>query len=99
LYFKVDDSNRAEYEKRGMERFRPYANKPQLSMTYYTAPVEVLEDSEQATEWGKRAVRAALNSAHTKGATHASHGRPRSKNAKTTAATRRPGKRSVKRAR
>jgi len=66
LYFKVDDTNRAEFEERGMERFRPYANKPKLSMTYYAVPVEVLEDSEQLREWGRRAVRAALSSVRAK---------------------------------
>jgi DNA transformation protein len=66
LYFKVDDTNRSEYEKLGMERFRPYADRPHLSMTYYTVPVEVLEDNEQLTEWGRRAVAAALNSTKAK---------------------------------
>lgn len=66
LYFKVNDTTRPEYEKRGMERFRPYADRPHLSMTYYTVPVEVLEDNEQIIEWGKRAVAAALDSTKAK---------------------------------
>jgi DNA transformation protein and related proteins len=83
LYFKVDDINRAEYEERGMERFKPYANKPLLSMTYYAVPVDVLEDREQAAEWGRRAVSAALKSAHAKVAA-----RPAGKRAKKAAAKR-----------
>jgi DNA transformation protein and related proteins len=63
LYFKVGDANRAEYEERGMQRFKP---RPKLSMTYYTVPVDVLEDSEQLREWGKRSVGAALSSAKAK---------------------------------
>jgi DNA transformation protein len=87
LYFKVDDSNRAEYEQRRMEQFRPYADRPELSMTYYAVPVEVLEDSEQLTEWGRRAVAAALTSANAKAAM-----KTRGKKAKTTTRTRRPGR-------
>src|SRR5690348_12186876 len=55
LYFKVDDRNRAAFEQRGMERFRPYANKPTLSMTYNAVPVDVLEDAEQLREWAGHA--------------------------------------------
>ena len=66
LYFKVDDTNRSEYERRGMERFRPYADRPHLSMTYYSVPVDVLEDTEQLMAWGRCAVAAALNSTRAK---------------------------------
>jgi DNA transformation protein len=66
LYFKVGDTTRAEYEERGMQRFKPYADRPELSMTYYTVPVDVLEDSEQLREWGRRSVAAALMSAKVK---------------------------------
>ena len=44
LYLKVNDANRAEYEARRMTRFHPRPNKPQLSMTYYELPADVLED-------------------------------------------------------
>lgn len=67
LYFKVGDTTRAEYEKRRMQRFKPYADRPELSMTYYTVPVDVLEDSEQLREWGRRSVDTALMSAKVKG--------------------------------
>jgi DNA transformation protein and related proteins len=68
LYFKVGDATRADYEVRRMQRFKPYADRPELSMTYYTVPVEVLEDSEQLREWGRRSVDAALMSAKVKSA-------------------------------
>ena len=66
LYFKVGETTRAEYTARGMQRFKPYADRPELSMTYYTVPVDVLEDSEQLREWGRRSVAAALISAKPK---------------------------------
>ena len=65
LYFKVGDSNRADYESRGMARFRPHRDRPELSMTYYTVPAEVLEDVEEAVAWARRSVEAALISANT----------------------------------
>src|SRR5262245_6238999 len=44
LYFKVDDSNRAEYEKAGMQPFKPYADRP-MTMGYYAVPATVIEDA------------------------------------------------------
>ena len=60
LYFKVNDTNRPEYESRGMRRFQPYEDKPHLSFTYYEVPAEVLEDREELTAWARRSVQAAL---------------------------------------
>ena len=56
LYFKVDDTTRADYESRGMKPFRPYKNKPEVSMTYYTVPVDVLDDAEELVLWARRSV-------------------------------------------
>jgi DNA transformation protein and related proteins len=56
LYFKVNDSNRRHYEERGMERFRPFDDKPQWSMTYYTVPADVLEDAEECVIWARKSV-------------------------------------------
>jgi DNA transformation protein and related proteins len=66
LYFKVGDANRADYEVRGMGRFRPYRDRPQLSMSYYELPADVLEDAEELVVWARRAVEAALSSASLK---------------------------------
>ena len=63
LYFKVDDTNRADYESRGMGRFQPYPDKPYLSFTYYEVPADVLEDREELTSWARRSIAAALTAA------------------------------------
>src|SRR5689334_13253490 len=60
LFFKVDDRNRADYESRGMARFRPYADKPVESMSYYAVPVEVLEEDELLVSWARKSVAAAM---------------------------------------
>jgi DNA transformation protein len=54
LYFKVNDSNRGDYEARGMNRFRPFAEKPLLSMTYYEVPADVLEDADECAAWARK---------------------------------------------
>lgn len=56
LYFKVNDGNRRDYETRGMGRFRPYPNKPHLSMTYYEVPADILEDAEECGTWARRSI-------------------------------------------
>ena len=58
LYFKVDDASRADFESRGMQRFRPYRDKPHLSMNYYEVPADVLEDPDECVTWALRAVAA-----------------------------------------
>jgi DNA transformation protein len=58
LYFKVDDSNRADYEAAGKAPFRPYPTRD-TAMSYYEVPVSVLEDVDQLTAWGRKAYSAA----------------------------------------
>jgi DNA transformation protein len=60
LYFKVNESNRRHYEERGMERFRPFDDKPLWSMTYYTVPADVLEDAEECVIWARKSVATAI---------------------------------------
>lgn len=54
LYFKVDDSNRADFVSRGMGPFRPYGEERE-TMQYYAVPPELLEDAEALREWAERA--------------------------------------------
>ena len=60
LYFRVGDATRGDYESRGMKGFRPYAERPHLSTTYYEVPADILEDDEEIMLWARRAVAAAL---------------------------------------
>ncbi len=55
LYFKVDDSNRRQYEAEGMTPFQPYPDKPMI-MPYYQVPVRVLEDRDELTAWARASV-------------------------------------------
>ena len=59
LYFKVNDSNRPDYEARGMAQFKPYEDRPKVSFHYYEVPAEVLEDRDELVVWARRSVEAA----------------------------------------
>jgi DNA transformation protein and related proteins len=56
LYLRVDDANRADYTARGMAALKPYANRPEVSMTYFEVPAEVLEDAAQLLSWSRRSL-------------------------------------------
>ncbi len=56
LYFKVGESNRGDYAARGMSRFRPYRDRPHLSMSYYEVPADVLEEPEECVLWARRSL-------------------------------------------
>ena len=55
LFFKVDDTNRREYETAGSSPFKPYENRA-MTMPYYNVPIVVLEDAVTLGEWAARAV-------------------------------------------
>ena len=56
LYLRVDAENRAHYTARGAAPFRPFADRPQLSLSYFEAPAEVLDDARELIEWARRSV-------------------------------------------
>lgn len=60
LYFKVDDSNRARYEKAGSKPFCPFPDRPDQPMGYWQVPAEVLEDSEELARWACESMGIAL---------------------------------------
>ena len=59
LYFKVDQTTRARYEKAGSRAFQPYGE-GSYSMSYYEVPAHVFEDREMILAWARQAVAAAL---------------------------------------
>ena len=71
LYLRVDDANRARFTTRGMARFRPYADRPELSMNYFETPAEVLEDPQELSAWAAEAIAAARAAAENKPARRA----------------------------
>jgi DNA transformation protein len=55
LYFKVDESNRADFEAHHMGPFRPYGESGD-TMGYYQVPDELLEDPETLRPWVEKAI-------------------------------------------
>ncbi len=55
LWFKVDDSNRPDYEARGCGPFRPFPDRP-TAMSYYEVPADLFDASEELRVWAMRSV-------------------------------------------
>ena len=55
LYFKTDDSNRPEFEARGMDPFRPYGDDGEV-MHYYQVPEDLLDDAEMLGQWAEQVI-------------------------------------------
>ncbi len=60
LYFKVDDSNRPEFERLGMRPFQPYGESGEV-MQYYQVPAELLEDPEALRSWAEKSIAVAAH--------------------------------------
>src|SRR5437762_12707414 len=63
LYLRVTDPNCADFTTRGMGLFRPYADRPELSMSYYETPADVMEEAAQLVSWARRSVAVAMGAA------------------------------------
>lgn len=75
LYLRVNDSNRGDYASRGMGSFRPYADRPHLSMSYFEVPADVLENPGDLASWAQRSVAVAMSAPSQPKARKAASGR------------------------
>lgn len=67
LYFKVDDETRPSFEEKGLEPFSYTDQRGRsLTMPYFEAPSEGLDDPTLLTAWGKKAFAAALRANQSK---------------------------------
>jgi DNA transformation protein len=55
LYFKVDDTNRPDFQALGMGPFRPGGEHGEV-MQYYQVPEDLLEDTEELRRWVAKAL-------------------------------------------
>ena len=55
LYFKVDDTNRPDYEARGLDPFRPYGEQGE-TMGYFRVAEDLLEDPDELRTWAEKSV-------------------------------------------
>ena len=55
LWFKVDATNRGDYQTRGMGAFKPFTDRP-TTMSYFEVPADLLDDSDELRVWAMRSV-------------------------------------------
>jgi len=97
VYFKVDDSNRQDYESLGSRPFSIEMGKVRrrvVSLSYFQVPEEVLEDADEAKRWARKALAVAVTAAAARPAS-----RPAASSKKRPARagpSRTPGKASAK---
>ncbi|MBB6096583.1 DNA transformation protein [Povalibacter uvarum] len=85
VYFKVDDSNRDDYVARGCKAFRPFADDPTYSMSYFELPADVLEDVDLLRPWARKSFAVAASAAAAKQRRAAKKPATRAKRAKAVA--------------
>ena len=61
VYFRVSPDTIADYKKRKMKPFRPFAGKRGTSKNYYEVPLEILESPRDLIAWAKKAAQAAAS--------------------------------------
>jgi DNA transformation protein and related proteins len=64
LYFKVNDSTRPDFERLGMEPFRPFGE--DSAMGYYEVPADVVENTGQLEPWMRKAIAVATEAKRAK---------------------------------
>ncbi|MBT4043963.1 MAG: TfoX/Sxy family protein [Rhodospirillaceae bacterium] len=72
LHFKVDELNRPDYEAAGMDVFSYQRNgKTRGLKSYWTVPVDVLDNEDEFLVWARGAADAALRAEAAKGGKNA----------------------------
>ena len=56
LYFKVGDSNRAEFEEHGSRPFVYESRGKKVTMSYWLLPEEIMENRDELAEWVEKAL-------------------------------------------
>lgn len=63
LYLKVDEQNREDFEERDLQAFEYDKKGKKMKMSYYQAPEDAMENSEEMCVWAGKAFAAALRAA------------------------------------
>ncbi|HEX4177444.1 MAG TPA: TfoX/Sxy family protein [Rhizomicrobium sp.] len=72
IYLKVGDANRADFEAEGAKPFTYTRGKERnaTSLSYYTVPDRLLDDTEEFAPWARKAHEVALAARAAKGKKH-----------------------------
>lgn len=60
LYFKVDDSNRADFEAKKSQPFAYEARGRTVALSYWFVPEEVIEEPAELMQWARKSFDVAL---------------------------------------
>ncbi len=60
LYLKADAQNQPHFEALGLEPFHYHKGDKRMTIAYWQAPEHILEDRDEAAQWGRAAFAAAL---------------------------------------
>ena len=60
IYFKVDDSNRADYEALGSKPFTYEKKGKTITISNWEVPADIIEDQERLLEWADKAYEVAV---------------------------------------
>lgn len=62
LYLKADETSKQEFINKQLPAFEYDKKDKTVTLSYYLAPEEIYEDSDEADYWARLAFQAALNS-------------------------------------
>lgn len=57
LYFKVNESNKADYIAYNSQPFTYHKNRKEIIMSYWVVPESILENKEQLAKWIEKSVK------------------------------------------
>ena len=64
LYFKVDDANRGDFEREGLQPIRYERTDREVAvMSYYQPPTAAIDDRDQLCAWARKGIEAAARAA------------------------------------
>ena len=66
LYLKTDNETENDYKEKGLEVFTYNKNGKDIKMSYYQAPEEALDNSDEMNSWANKAYTTALRVASKK---------------------------------
>lgn len=66
FYLKADDENRPDFEARGLPPFTYKRKGKELSMSYFQAPPEAMDNVEELCKWAQKAYDEALHAAQSR---------------------------------
>jgi DNA transformation protein len=67
VYFKVDDANRTDFEREGLQPFRYARTDREIAvMSYYQPPAAAIDDRELLCVWARKGIEAAARAAEKK---------------------------------